>query len=187
MSIILASQSPRRRELLKRIIKNFKSITPGCREYHRTQWNESKNAIQNALRKANAVSVRNRSSLVIGCDTIVAYKGQMLGKPKSRMDAKRILNKLSGKTHHVVTGVALVCPRQDIEITFSVITKVKMKKWNDSQIEDYLKAVHVMDKAGSYGIQETPKIVQSIMGSYTNVMGLPVERLRKEMKKLGIK
>ena len=62
-----------------------------------------------------------------------------------------------------------------------------MKKWNVSQIEDYLKKVHVMDKAGGYGIQETPKIVQSITGSYTNVMGLPIERLRKEMKKLGIK
>ncbi len=188
MKVILASKSPRRRELLKRVIPQFETVYPKCREYHFKKWTPNKNAEENALRKALRVGLRHKNSLIIGSDTIVVYKNKILGKPKTMKEAEEMLSLLSGKIHEVITGVALILKDRTIKKygarIFHVTTKVKMKKLTAEEIRKYFLKVNPLDKAGAYAIQEGPKIVERIWGSYTNVVGLPIERLKRELKSL---
>jgi len=184
MKIILASKSPRRKELLKRIVPQFSIISPHCREYHVKHITPAENAKRNALRKAQAVAAQGVRGIIVGSDTLVVYQRVIIGKPKSLHEAREVLKWLSGKTHEVITGVALLNTQTKVQNIFHVSTRVKMKKWSEEQIDQYLKKVHVLDKAGSYGIQESPRIVERISGSYTNVIGLPLERFKRELKKI---
>lgn len=136
----------------------------------------------NAHRKARKVAKHHLDSLVIGADTEVALGAEIFGKPQSKKGAEDMLMRLQGRTHEVVTGVCLLRLRNHRERLFTVSTKVKFHPLSRKQVRDYLGRINPLDKAGAYAIQEFGElIVESIEGSLTNVVGLPVEALREEL------
>ena len=130
--------------------------------------------------EAEAVAKRNPRALVIGADTVIRFEGEIIGKPADLEDAKRILAKLSGHTHDVATGGCVRCVEADYLVRFEEATHVTFRTLTPQIIDDYIKSVNVLDKAGAYAIQEHGEdIIESIDGSLTNVIGLPVERLKE--------
>lgn len=185
--IILASQSPRRRELLTQIGLEFEVI-PSTVEEVITSTDPVEAVQELAQQKARDVAekIQDRQKeqpyLVIGADTIVVYDGKMLGKPADRTDAVRMLTMLQGKVHSVYTGVALLTGEK--EIIFAEETKVHMCPMSREEIEWYVSTGEPMDKAGAYGIQGMcARFIEKIQGDYNNVVGLPVGRIYQEMKK----
>jgi septum formation protein len=137
----------------------------------------------NAHRKARAVARRHPDKLVMGADTVVALETTIFGKPKDTLDAQRMLKALSGKTHQVITGIALMHLAARRERLFPVSTTVTFRKLNAARISEYVAKVHTLDKAGAYAIQEHgDMIVERIEGSFSNVVGLPLERLERELR-----
>jgi septum formation protein len=180
--VILASASPRRAELLKKIVKDFKVVVSGFDESKLDHCDPVAFAKKASYEKARDVASRNFYSIVIGADTIVVNEGVIYGKPKDLKEAKAMLKELSGKTHLVITGVTLF--RNGRSVTGHAQTEVTFKKLSEKDIDDYLKDKHVLDKAGSYAIQEIgDKFVKKIKGDRDNVVGLPVALL-KEMLRL---
>ncbi|MDO4339665.1 MAG: Maf family protein [Eubacteriales bacterium] len=187
--IILASASPRRRELLERAGVVF-DVIPGNGEEQVTCVLPQEIVEELSLNKAMAVAgEREEGTLIIGADTIVVYKNRILGKPKDEQDAIQTLTELQGNTHQVYTGVT-VLERKNGKwkpYTFSECTDVAFYPVTDEEIRSYVRTGEPMDKAGSYGIQGLFSIyVKGIRGDYSNVVGLPVARLLYEMKKTGI-
>jgi septum formation protein len=136
----------------------------------------------NAYRKARTVSKRHPDALVIGVDTLVALGSKVFGKPRNLTEAREMLRVLSGRTHHVATGVCLINLRAHHQKIFAEITDVTFRSLTLKDIEHYLSRINPLDKAGSYAIQEHgDDIVRSISGSFSNVVGLPLERLRNEL------
>ena len=136
-------------------------------------------AMHNAQRKARAVAGRHGDVIVIGADTIVVLGGVVFGKPHDLAEAETMLGKLAGHRHDVFTGVCVTGRRLKNEITFAERTGVWMRPLNPSQIRDYFNKVNPLDKAGAYGAQEFGELIlERVEGSFSNVMGLPVERLR---------
>lgn len=190
--IILASASPRRKELLERAGVDFEVI-PASGEENRTSDNP-KEAVQQ-LARDKAVSVMHREegsadgTVVIGSDTVVVFENMILGKPRDTEDAVNTLKRLQGNTHQVYTGVSTWEKKAGIwkEHTFYESTDVTFYPVSDEEIRAYAATGEPMDKAGSYGIQGLFGIyVKGICGDYNNVVGLPVARLFYEMKKSGI-
>jgi septum formation protein len=143
-------------------------------------------ALQNAQRKARAVAGRHPEMLVLGADTIVVLAGEIFGKPRDLPAAVGMLERLAGRRHDVITAVCLIHRALETEITFADRTGVWMRPLDRAQIADYLGKINPLDKAGAYAIQEHGEgIVERIEGSFSNVMGLPVERLRATLQKLG--
>lgn len=175
--ITLASKSPRRRELLKEIFTSFDVIAPEVDENISASTPEEK-TIAIAERKATAVKV---GGIVISADTVVYLDGVYFGKPKDKEDAVAILSTLSGKTHQVYTGVCVLYG--DIKATFAVKTDVEFKDLSLEDIERYISDYSPLDKAGAYGIQDN-YCVKEIHGSLSNVIGLPMERLKDVLKAL---
>ena len=171
MQFILASASPRRKELLSYILTNFDVVPSNAEEEVNISLFPEQMACSLAERKCDAVFKENRNKTVIGCDTIVVYNGEILGKPIDREDAINTLKKLSGKTHFVITGVCVQNKFKKI-VNFEV-TEVKFNILTDEFIESYVNGGSPMDKAGSYGIQDEG-VVKEYFGSFTNVVGLPV-------------
>lgn len=137
----------------------------------------------NAYRKARAVSKKHPDALVVGVDTLVTLGPKIFGKPKDQNEARRILQELQGKTHHVFTGVCLIHLREHRQHIFCDRTEVTFRSLGPEQIEHYLSRVNPLDKAGAYAIQEHgDDIVRSIAGSFSNVVGLPMEKLRQELQ-----
>lgn len=185
--LILASTSPRRRELLASNGFEFKVVGSSAEELHDSSLPVEKLCELNAAQKALAVAKQFPGALVIGADTLVAMQNQLFGKPADLNEARRTLAGLSGLTHQVVTGVALMRLENKFEKVFSVTTQVTFKKLDAGTIERYLELVPVLDKAGSYAIQEHGElIVERINGSLSNVIGLPMERLSAELTALGL-
>ena len=185
--IILASASPRRKELLA------KAGIPAAGEEKRTSENPGEAVQQLARDKAEWVAQSlaecEEGTLVIGSDTIVVFENRILGKPKDRRDAAETLEKLQGNTHQVYTGVTVLERKacKWVEHTFFESTDVTFYPVSREEIQDYIATGEPMDKAGSYGIQGLFGIyVKGICGDYNNVVGLPVARLFHEMKKSGI-
>lgn len=182
--IILASQSPRRRELLTQIGLKFEVI-PSTVEEVITSINPVEVVQELAQQKARDVAAKEtpkESLLVIGADTIVVYEGKILGKPGDKEDAVRMLTMLQGKEHSVYTGVALLSGEQ--EIVFAEETRVQMCPMTPEEIAWYVNTGEPMDKAGAYGIQGLcARFVRQIQGDYNNVVGLPVGRIYQELKK----
>ncbi|MDE7163300.1 MAG: Maf family protein [Clostridia bacterium] len=176
MKIILASASPRRRELLSQIVEDFEIIPAKGEECADRSLPPECVACQLAENKCDEVFQKNNNALVIACDTIVVYNNTLLGKPKSAEDAASTLRMLSGKTHSVITGVCV--RRGNKKITQYERTEVRFNNLSEQFIRDYVAGGSPMDKAGSYGIQDGG-VVQSYSGSYTNVVGLPVELVKK--------
>ncbi len=174
MRIILASASPRRRELLKEINCDFEVIPAKGEE----RPDPSLSAVQTvkalAKSKCDEVFLSHPGCVVIGCDTVVVYGGKILGKPKDGREAEKTLKMLSGKTHSVLTGVCVRCPGK--EVVDCCKTEVDFNVLSDEFIKDYVASGSPLDKAGSYGIQDGG-VVAAYRGSYTNVVGLPVELL----------
>lgn len=184
MEWILASQSPRRKELFGEIVEKFE-IVPAKGEEDARGESTPENVVKALARqKAKEVAAMPiaRGKAVLGADTIVTLDGEILGKPKDEEDAVRMLTVLSGRTHEVFTGVCIVYPQtsgQSKELLAAACTKVVFKKLTMRQIKDYVATGSPMDKAGAYGIQDGG-LVQRIDGSFSNVVGLPIE-LCKEL------
>lgn len=171
MDLILASNSPRRRELFATLGFPFRIETAHTEEYSALTRPDLV-ACDIALAKARAVADGNRGSVVIGADTSVWIDGEMLGKPRSREEAIAMLRRLSGRTHSVITGVAAVCDR--VERVDACETRVTFGDWTDGEIAAYVDTGSPFDKAGGYGIQELPERLARAEGGIDNVIGLPI-------------
>ena len=184
MKIILASNSPRRKELLNQLGLDFEvRVMKGIDESYPENLPSNDVAEYIASKKSSAYTIAH-DELLITADTIVVVGQDILGKPHDREDASRMLREISGKTHHVITGV---CIRTDSKQSrFSVSTDVKFKKLTDGEIDFYVDHFKPYDKAGAYGIQEWIGLVgvESISGSVYNVMGLPVQRIYEDLAAL---
>jgi septum formation protein len=177
--LILASASPRRAELLRQLKLKFQVVPSAAVEILDEQLSPLELCQINAHRKARAVAKKTPDSLVLGADTLVFLGGEIMGKPTSRAEAERMLTRLQGRTHQVVTGISLIHLRAHRERIFAVSTDVMFHPLDAGQIHDYLDKVNPLDKAGAYAIQEHgEKIIAEISGSYSNVVGLPLEQLR---------
>ncbi|MFA4967405.1 MAG: Maf family protein [Candidatus Margulisiibacteriota bacterium] len=183
--IILASASPRRKELLKKIVKKFTIVPSKVNEVEIFAPSPVKFAKKAAMAKAKDIASRHPGSIVIGADTIVVLGKKILGKPKDRKDAISMLQSLAGKKQRVITGLAIVDLGREIFISDHEETIVKMKKVSKKDIVDYIKSFNPIDKAGAYGIQELDEVfIDRIEGDYDNVVGLPVNKLRKLLKEI---
>lgn len=177
--IILASSSPRRKELLERYNLNPTIFKPEVEEKEGLGENPIQIAMSLAFEKAYWVSDHfNNDEIIIGADTIVVYENEILGKPKDKEDAFRTLSLLSGKTHFVITGVSIIKANSSLKVVDYEKTKVEFRKLSESQINRYIETKEPMDKAGAYGIQGYGEIlVKGIEGCYSNVVGLPLGKL----------
>jgi len=181
--VMLASQSSRRVELLREILGDF-GVTPS----YATELNDASLGPRrlceiNAQRKAFSVSERFPDQLVLGADTLVFLDQEPLSKPADTEEARRMLARLSGRIHQVITGVCLIQSNTARMRLFSVVTYVRFRNLTPEEIEEYLSRVNVMDKAGSYALQEEGhRLVEAVEGSRSNVIGLPTEALRAALK-----
>ena len=182
--IILASNSPRRRELLSGLGLDYEVRTlPGIDEsYPDTLSGEEIPAYISSTKASAYLDALKENELLITADTIVWLDGRVLGKPSDEEDARQMLRDLSGKTHQVITGVTLATT--SFQKSFASVSQVTFATLTEEEINYYVTHYHPMDKAGSYGVQEWIGFigVERIEGSYFNVMGLPVQRLYRELK-----
>ena len=185
--IILASNSPRRRELLSGLGLDYEVRTlPGIDESYPETLQGEEIPVYISFQKASAyLGELKENELLITADTIVWLDGRVLGKPSDEEDACQMLRALSGKTHQVITGVTLATTT--FQKSFASVSQVTFATLSDEEIKYYISHYHPMDKAGSYGVQEWIGFigVERIEGSYFNVMGLPVQRLYRELKEIG--
>lgn len=172
MELLLASNSPRRRELLLQCGVPF-SVVPSRYEEAAAGLSARDTALRFARGKAEEVFSRFPACAVLGADTVVCLDGEIFGKPKDGADAFRMLRALSGKTHSVFTGVCLIAP--GVYLADVAETKVTFRTLSEEEIGAYVASGSPMDKAGAYGIQDGAALVSRFEGSYTNVIGLPVE------------
>ena len=183
--LILASASPRRRELLSQIGVAYMGNPSTYEADVPKKTDPAKFVLAQALGKANDVSAKYPGQWVLGADTVVALDGEILGKPKHEKDAIRMLQELSDRKHSVFTGMALV--RGKKAYTKVVETKVWFRKLKDSEIKRYVSSGEPLDKAGAYGIQGKAAVfVEKINGSYTNVVGLPLSQVYTMLQKAKI-
>lgn len=184
--IILASASPRRVELLRQIIPEFGVATSYAHEVHDASLGARRLGETNAQRKAFLVAERYPDYLVLGADTVVWLDGEPLGKPVDLAEARAMLEKLSGRVHEVVTGVCLIHQNAARTRIFSEGTRVKFRELGPETITRYLDKVHTLDKAGGYALQEHGElIIECTEGSWSNVVGLPVEALASALEAWG--
>lgn len=184
--LILASESPRRRELLKRIVPEFTAVSPGVDEL---DMGRDLRVLpeKNALLKAQAASEIYPQEWVIGADTAVFADEKMLGKPASPEEAAEMLALLSGRSHEVISGTALVCRTREICHVWSTVSRVHFKDLSEKEIREYMEKVHVLDKAGAYAVQEFPELLGARWeGELENIIGLPLIRLEELLVRYGI-
>tara|TARA_B100001113_G_scaffold143032_1_gene117071 strand:+ start:28 stop:615 length:588 start_codon:yes stop_codon:yes gene_type:complete len=172
---ILASNSPRRQKILSQIGIRFKIISSLVNEHSNLNCSPNRFAEYWSIEKAKKVSEIFKDYITISADTIVSIDNEILGKPKNKKDSIKMLEKLSGNTHKVITGVSIACYKENIFKTFSETTEVVVRNISNNQINYYVNNYKTLDKAGSYGIQDFFSIwIKKINGCYYNVMGLPV-------------
>ena len=188
MPLILASSSPRRKELLKMLGIEFEVIPSFVDEVRFHGESPEDFALRTSAEKALAVARDLASdSVVIGADTIVVVDGEILGKPRHKEEAKSMLGKISGREHRVITAFSIVKPKTEILHREYSESRVKIKALAPWEIEGYIKTGEPMDKAGAYGAQGVGAfMIEEIKGSYTNVIGLPLSHLIDALTKLGI-
>ncbi len=197
MKIVLASGSPRRRELLDQIGAEYE-VRPSKADETITGTIPAEIVKELALRKGKEVAGYYKEEVVIlSADTVVASEGKILGKPKDDEKAKEMIGKLQGKSHEVYTGVAIIIKQQqkgqkpevlvEKEQVFAVETKVKVTSMSEAEIEQYIRTGEHKDKAGAYGIQgKFAPYIEGIEGDYYNVVGFPISKICQELKKEGI-
>jgi len=182
-SVILASRSPRRFELLKKIVPNFDVIPSSAEEIFQSELSPRGNAIAIASEKALDVSKNHPGQYVIGADTIVTLDDEIIGKPKDSADACKILKRLSGKRHQVITGVVVV---HSGSMKDAGVSEVNIRSLNDDQIARYVETGEPLDKAGAYAIQgKGAFLVDSYSGSYSNIVGLPLDIVKTLLERAG--
>jgi len=185
-SFILASSSPRRAEMLREMRLDFTVVHSDAREIHLEELTAREASQVNAYRKARAVAKKQPDALVVAADTLVCLDARLFGKPETLEEAYEMIQNLQGKTHEVVTGVCLLHLRERRYRVFAEATAVTFRSLDDVEIRRYLMSVDPLDKAGAYAIQEKGEtIIERISGSYTNVVGLPMERLIAELQEWG--
>jgi len=183
---ILASNSPQRRALLAEAGYEFEVIIPAVSEIASAHLSLRELTIANATRKGLAVSHLHPNRIVLAADTLVALEGEVIGKPRDLNHARVILRRLSGRTHHVCTGVCIVDPQR--KISFAEISQVRFHKLNESYIANHFRVINPIDKAGAYAAQAAGRsIIASIEGSFTNVIGLPMERTTEFLAQVGLR
>ena len=181
--VILASQSPRRIELLKTVIKNFRIVPSKIDEVCDIDLSPEENAVLLGRGKATWVAKHHPHNLVIGADTMVVLKNKIIGKPTDAENARQILRQLSGQEHKVITGVAVVHSKIFSAVS---ISHVRIKALTRNEINSYVESGEPLDKAGAYAIQgEGSFLVESYSGSYSNIIGLPMDLLKDLLQKLN--
>ena len=188
MRLFLASESPRRHELLKALAEKFTVEAAQVQEVAAESGCPVEELVRtNAVRKAHAVAALHPEDWVLGADTVVELDGKVYGKPRDLAEAAEVLRTFSGRTHRVITAIALMNKAQSQQSVIAETSFVKFRELSDQDIAYYLSQVPVLDKAGSYGIQEHGELlVEGIEGELENIIGLPVKALAEEMKKMGI-
>lgn len=186
LPIFLASKSPRRRKLLKQLKLKFKSFSVNADESFIKEETPLQNVIRICKAKMKLAKMKVKRGIVITCDTIVVIKDEVLGKPEDKKDAFRLLKKLSGKTHIVLTAYCIHNFEKDKTITNYVETKVTFRRLSDSEILEYIETGSPMDKAGAYGIQDDfgAVFVDKIDGCYYNVVGLPLSKFYHDLLRI---
>ena len=186
--VILASTSPRRRELLQRAGLTFSVEAPGVDE-DMSQRVSPQQLVKNlALYKADAVAARHPDAIVIAADTVVAFGNARWSKPVSNKEARMMLRALSGRSHDVWTGFAILDPKRGKKIIRAIKTRLTIRKLSSGEIERYIATGEPLDGAGGYKMQGMGGfILQRIVGDYNNVLGLPLGAVLLELKKLGIR
>jgi septum formation protein len=186
MKVILASGSPRRRELLEAAGLEFEVVPSPAEEIHDVGLGMAGLCEENAYLKARAVADESVGAVVIGADTLVFLDGEALGKPKDMQEAAGMLRRLSGRRHEVCTGVCLIVSDGEVKRLHRV-TGVIFRDLSEEGILEYLVKTSPLDKAGSYGIQDHGEmIVERIEGSFENVMGLPVDAVMEVLREIGL-
>jgi septum formation protein len=184
--LILASASPRRRELLARLGLPFDVVVAEVTEHEDPETDPRVMVAHNAALKADWVAARHPDAVVLGADTTVFLDGKAINKPADLGEARAMLRRLSGREHTVFTGIAVRVLSAGLKIDDGVSSGVEFKPFGDAVIEDYLRLVNTLDKAGAYSIQDhTEMIVAGYKGSFTNIMGLPME-LTKQILTPGV-
>lgn len=182
---ILASGSPRRKELLSKIIPEFEVIPSTAEEVKLNSDGPTALICENARLKAKDISLKHPSAWVLGADTLVFCHSKPFGKPCNMKAAREMLYELSGREHRVATGVSLICETEAVEEVFADETLVTFKELDDQIIETYFKKVNPLDKAGAYAIQTCHEmIIEKWEGSVSNVIGLPLEKLEEKLNSI---
>ncbi len=185
--LILASASPRRKELLASLGVAFEIITAEVTEHEAPDADPREMVRHNAALKADWVAARHPAATVIGADTTVFLDRSVLNKPRDATEARAMLRRLSGRTHTVFTGLAVRRRADGLRLDGGVASEVTFKTLDDTMIEHYLQRVHTLDKAGGYAIQEHGDlIVAGYTGSLTNIVGLPVEEMKQLLTQAGL-
>lgn len=184
--LILASESPRRKVLLEKITPAF-TVIPPCVEELESGEELFELPEKNALLKAENVAERFPDAFVIGADTAVFAENRMLGKPASAAVAAEMLALLGGRSHRVISGVAVVSAAKGVRRSWSTVSEVTFKELSTGTIREYMEKVNVLDKAGAYAIQEYPELLGAAWSGETeNIIGLPLERLTGVLKEYGL-
>lgn len=181
--VILASKSPRRKEILSDLGVEYDIEPADIDESKITAINPQTLVKKLAISKAECVYASHPDNTVIGADTIVVYSGKVYGKPQDRQNAFDMISTLNNRWHTVYTGVCVV--GKDCKVAFKVRSRVKFNKLTEEQIYAYIDECKPYDKAGAYGIQDA-RIVEKYKGSYTNIVGLPKEKLAKVLRQVGV-
>jgi septum formation protein len=185
--LILASSSPRRRELLAQLEVPFEVVPAEVTEHEAHDANPRAMVQHNAALKAEWVAARHPEALVLGADTTVFIDNTVLNKPRNVEDARRMLRMLSGRTHTVFTGLAVRRGRDGLRLDQGVASEVTFKELDETVIARYLETVHTLDKAGGYAIQEQGDlIVAGYRGSLTNIVGLPLAETKQFLTRAGL-
>lgn len=184
MNIILASASPRRKEILGNTNAKFTVIKSEIDEVILDHEHPKQVVMRLAFEKCIDIASKHKEDLVIGADTVVVLDDAILGKPKDEKDAYNMLKRLSGKTHQVITGISLINLDANKKIIDYVVSNVKFKDLSEEDIKDYIHTKESLDKAGAYGIQGYGALlVEEIQGDYFNIVGLPISRLSDLLRK----
>ncbi|OGZ67869.1 MAG: septum formation protein Maf [Candidatus Staskawiczbacteria bacterium RIFCSPHIGHO2_02_FULL_34_9] len=185
--IILASTSPRRKEILAKTGLVFEIQASDYHEDMTLKMSPEKLVEYLSKGKAEAVALKNSNAIVIAADTFVAYKNKKLGKPKDKREAKKMLTMLSGKQNNIISGVTIIDTHSGKSLSFHEITKVFMKKMSADEIENYIATGEPLDKAGAYALQERGSIfIKKIDGDFFNAMGLPLNKLVEKLKMFSV-
>ena len=185
--LVLASASPRRRRLLSDLGLSFEVVPSNIPEDKDKASDPVELAVGLSTDKARNVAARLNDGIVIGADTIVVLDGEIMGKPKDEAEAFSMISRLSGRQHQVLTGITLIDVEDHREYTDVEITHVTMRQVAEEEIRSYVSRRKPFDKAGGYAVQETKdSFIAKVEGSYTNVVGLPMEKLREMLVKVGV-
>lgn len=184
MNIILASASPRRKEILENASVKFEVMASSIEELTLDGESPCQMVMRLACEKGMDIASRQKNDLIISADTIVVIDNTVLGKPENEIEARKMITSLSGRTHQVITGISLINLDNNKKIIDYVISNVKFKNLSEEDINDYIRTKESLDKAGAYGIQGYGALlVDEIQGDYFNIVGLPISRLSDLLKK----